>query len=228
MKSAVDQNPDPTNSRSEGLRWVPSVGNRPAAVRPPQRALVSAAAQPDQVSPRRSSLGSRCPDAAVREKHRSDDNSIQSSLPACSLQELSALWRFGSGLTAESYLRWWLRADRALGKWIATGRHTHRIPRPVLTPRQGSGHEPSCVGRPCRGAAAGRWGWGSPASHRWLPPLPPSAARPSGPVMPGCWSTWPRLMPSLPPPPCACSGWGLGRSDQGGSAGPCPLCSPER
>lgn len=41
--------------------------------------------------------------------------------------------------------------------------HTHRIPRPVLSPRQGSGQAPSGVGRPCRGAAAGRWGWGSPA-----------------------------------------------------------------
>ncbi len=51
---------------------------------------------------------------------------------------------------------------------------TTRIPRPVLTPRQGSGQAPSGVGRPCRGASAGRWGWGYSQSLRWLNSLPPS------------------------------------------------------
>ena len=98
--------------------------------------------------------------------------------------------------------------------------HTHRIPRPVLTPRQGSGLAPSCVGRPCLGAAAGRWGWGSSPSPRWLPSLPLPAASssprlsavlPSRPAMPSCWSTcrWP--MPSPQPPPGACSRWRSGR-----------------
>ena len=33
----------------------------------------------------------------------------------------------------------------------------------------------SASGRPCRGVAAGRWGWGSPPSPRWLPRFTPSA-----------------------------------------------------
>jgi hypothetical protein len=97
-------------------------------------------------------------------------------------------------------------AAPAVGKGVAPGpAHTLRIPRPVLTPRQGSGQAPP-GGRPCLAVAASRWGSGSPPSLRWLPPLPPpvasssprlSAVLPCVPAMPWCWSTcrWPMPLP---------------------------------
>ena len=96
--------------------------------------------------------------------------------------------------------------EQGLGQWIATDpAHTHRIPRPVLTPRQGSGQAPP-GGRPCLAVAAGRWGGVLRRPSGGFPPLPPPAASssprfsvvlPCVPAMPWCWSTcrWPMPLP---------------------------------